>query len=147
MKIQTILVPTDFSEDAEAALAEAKDLARRFGAKITLLHAYTLTPYAVSPWNGGFGAEFVVEIRKGAERTIEEVRQKVAAEGIACDTLVEEGSPSIAIVEAAKRLSSDLIVMGTRGRTGLAHVMLGSVAERTLRLAPCPVLTVKRAGS
>jgi nucleotide-binding universal stress UspA family protein len=147
MNIRTILVPTDFSEDAESALAQASDLAQRFGAKLCLLHVYTLTPYAVAPWNGGFGAEFVIEIRKGAEKAIEEVRQRAARGGLKVEALVEEGSASSAIVDVARRLPADLIVMGTRGRTGLAHVLLGSVAERTIRTAPCPVLTVKRAGA
>jgi nucleotide-binding universal stress UspA family protein len=146
MEIRIILVPTDFSDDAGTALEEAKDLARRFGSRLCLLHAYSITPYAVSPWNGGFGAEFVVEIRKGAEQALEELRKKVAGEGIGVEALVEEGPPALVISDVAKRLPADLIVMGTRGRTGLAHVLLGSVAERTIRTAPCPVLTVKHPG-
>ncbi len=144
MQIRTILVPTDFSEDADAALEIARDLAKRFGAKIHLLHAYTLLPFAPSPWNAGLGAQFAVEIRSGAEKALMEVHQKLLADGLRVESEVEEGAPASLIVEVARRLSADLIVMGTSGRTGLAHVLLGSVAERTLRLAPCPVLTVRR---
>jgi nucleotide-binding universal stress UspA family protein len=143
IRIATILVPTDFSPDADAALEHAVDFARLFGARIHLLHAYYIAPQAATPWSYSFPAGLIDEVRQDALRRVEELREKVAARGIESSSEISPEPPSLAIVAAAERLKADLIVMGTRGLTGIKHVMLGSVAERTLRHAPCPVLTVK----
>jgi nucleotide-binding universal stress UspA family protein len=82
-------------------------------------------------------------IRKAAETKLEEFRQRVVSAGVEASSEVSAALPSEAILAAADEIDADLIVMGTRGYTGLKHVLLGSVAERTIRLAPCSVLTVK----
>jgi nucleotide-binding universal stress UspA family protein len=143
VRIQTILVPTDFSPDADAALEHAIDFARSFGARIHLLHAYYIVPQAATPWSYTFPAGLIDEVRQDAQQRIEQLREKVRARGIEASGEVSGEPPSLAITTAAERQKADLIVMGTRGLTGVKHVLLGSVAERTLRFAPCPVLVVK----
>ena len=83
------------------------------------------------------------QIRDAAGRKLDKASQTVSAEGLTVETHLTEGANAQAIVEVAVKIGADLIVMGTRGLSGLKHVMLGSVAERTVRLAPCPVMTVK----
>jgi len=146
MKIKKILVPTDFSADAEHALAAAKGLARDLGAEIVLMHAYHVDlPMATPALGGGYvlPVGFYEELRAQATKQIEELADGVAKDGISVTSVAIEERPFSAILEEAKRRSVDLIVMGTRGLTGLKHVAFGSVAERVVREAPCPVLTVK----
>ena len=146
MQIRTILVPTDFSPDATAALDLAVDLARRFDARIELFHAYHLE---VPPFYAGLGGDFttpfdIVEpIRKEAEGAMEKLVADVGARGVETKGRVVMERAAAAIVDEAERLGADLVVLGTRGLTGLDHMLLGSTAERVVRLAPCPVLTVK----
>jgi nucleotide-binding universal stress UspA family protein len=145
VRIATILVPTDFSPDAEAALERAIDFAKLFGARIHLLHSYYIAPQAATPWSYSFPAGLIDEVRQDALRRIEELRDKVKARGVEASSEVSSEPPSMSIISCAERQRADLIAMGTRGLTGVKHVLLGSVAERTIRLAPCPVLTVKAA--
>jgi len=146
MKIQTILVPTDFSPDGRAALVKAKEFARAFGSRIVILHAYRVDlPMSTPELGGGFllPDQFYEDLRASATRQVEALAAATVKDGIKAEGLAVEDRPATAIVDAAKRLPADLIVMGTRGLTGLAHVVLGSVADRVLREASCPVLTVK----
>ena len=138
-----ILVPLDFSSHSTKALELAMVLAKSFGGRIDLLHAYHLPPLVGMPDEILIPADFWTGVRDAAARKLEKSAQKVKAAGIPLETHLVEFAPTDAIVETAKKTKADLIVMGTRGLTGLRHVLLGSVAERTLRLAPCPVLTVK----
>jgi len=150
MNIETILVPTDFSENADRAFVTAIQFARAFDARIQLLHVYdisdTTTIYEVT-----FPTGVVDGIRKAASVRLEALKKQAKDEGIESSAELVFGSPtaelvfgspSQAIVEHAKGSEVDLIVIGTRGRSSLKQFFLGSVAERTLRLAPCPVLTV-----
>jgi nucleotide-binding universal stress UspA family protein len=143
VRIAKILVPTDFSADASAALEHAIDLAKLFGARIHLLHAYYIVPQAATPWSYSFPAGLIDQVREDAQRRVEELRDKVKARGVEASCEISGEPPSLAIIASAERQKVDLIAMGTRGLTGVKHVLLGSVAERTLRHAPCPVLTVK----
>jgi nucleotide-binding universal stress UspA family protein len=147
MKVNTILVPTDFSADAEAALSTATDLARIFHARIVLLHAYHVDIPVASPIAGGYALppSFYEDLRSHCTARVEKLAEEVAADGIEATGIALLEPASLSIVEQAQSLPADLIVMGTRGLTGLKHVVLGSVAERVVRLAPCPVLTVKAA--
>ena len=86
------------------------------------------------------------DIREAATRQLEKWRDKVAAEKVEVEAEISPIFPSEAIASTAERIGADLIVMGTRGLSGIKHVLLGSVAERTVRIAPCPVLTVKAKG-
>lgn len=138
-----ILVPSDFSEDAEAALDLAIQIAQDMGAELHLVHAYRLPVEMLSPYGVPLPDAVVPEIRKAAGGQLQEQLDRVRRSGVQAEAHLREGTAPEAVAEAARALGADLIVMGTRGRTGLAHVVLGSVAERTLRAAPCPVLTVK----
>ena len=143
-RITHILVPTDFSPPSDAALAWARDLAQEYEARVSLLHVVT-DPRAVGMWtpevyvaaNAETQERLLREARERLERALpSEERRRFAA------TIdVRLGDVAENILETAREQKGDLIVMGTHGRHGLAHLILGSVAERVLRDATCPVLT------
>ena len=145
-RIEKILVPVDFSEHSARALEMAIDLAKAFEAGIHLLHCYQVQPYGISPYGIVLPENFDREVRQAAELRADEWRAKVTLEGVEVEVSLSSRFPSLEISETASEIGADLIVMGTRGLSGIRHVLLGSVAERTLRLAPCPVLTVKASG-
>jgi nucleotide-binding universal stress UspA family protein len=146
MQIKTILVPTDFSEHAGKAIETAEILAKPLGAVIHLLHVLHLPVQAVTPEMAVVPVGFWQDLRAHAERKLDESRKAIEKQGVRCATELVEDIPGFAVAAAAKRTNADLIVMGSRGLTGLKHALLGSVAERTVRTAPCPVLTVKHDG-
>jgi nucleotide-binding universal stress UspA family protein len=145
-----ILVPTDFSEGARAALDRALELRHRYGAALTLLHVYQMPiPY---PDGYVFSADILGAIEESARNEIakEKDRAEARARELSAggtsppiETKVLIGAPATAITETAQTAGHDLIVMGTHGRTGLKHLLIGSVAERVVRTAPCPVLTLR----
>jgi nucleotide-binding universal stress UspA family protein len=139
-----ILVPVDFSDHSNAAQETAVEIAKTVGAKIWILHCYQLHPGGVSPYGIAAPASYQDDVREAVMHRLRESQEKIEAEGVPAEaSVLSEFPPPQAIVEMAQGIGADLIVMGTRGLTGIQHVMLGSVAERTVRLAPCPVLTVK----
>lgn len=145
---RTFLVPYDFSVHARAALFVAMDLAKRLGTDLHLIHVVQPPAYAYGYAGMGGGAVSppidLAEIREGALNSLRDVVGGIRDFSRKIEPHVVEG-PGIADVirESAERLGAALIVMGTHGRTGLAHVFLGGVAERTWRSAPCPVLTIQ----
>lgn len=141
---RTILVPTDFSSHSEVALEHAVALARAFGAKVHLLHCYSLPIPAVMPYDVAVPETVWEGVREAADAKLAELGEKVAAEGIEVETHLSRAFPAEVIAETAEEIGADVIVMGTRGNSGLKHVLLGSVTERVLRTAPCPVLTLRR---
>jgi nucleotide-binding universal stress UspA family protein len=141
-RFKEILVPVDFSEHSTAALKAAIELARVFDSNLHLLHCYQIQPGGISPYGIAIPSSYVTEIRDVASRQLAEWQEKHVPVGIPVDALAIPEAPSEAIVETARATGADLIVMGTRGLSGFKHVMFGSVAERTVRLAPCPVMTV-----
>jgi len=141
--MKTILVPTDFSSHSEKAVEFAKKLAKLTGGKIHILHCYQINVGGVSPYGVTVPEEYNRQMREAAVKRVEEVAEAVAADGIQVESHITPSYPSEAVSDLASEIGADLIVMGTRGSTGLKHVLLGSVAERTLRIAPCPVVTVK----
>jgi nucleotide-binding universal stress UspA family protein len=145
--LKLILVPTDFSVGAEPALRWASTLAEAAGAEIVLLHVLDLVAPALvftAPEMGVWIDEpMIQEIRNQANASI----AALAARLPRARTLIREGNPRSVILEVAKELGADLIVMGTHGRTGLAHVLLGSVAEHVVRYGQRPVLTVRQEGT
>jgi nucleotide-binding universal stress UspA family protein len=143
--IKKILVPIDFSDHSARALDHAIELAQRFEGSVHLLHSYPIHVGRIAPYGMVLPESFERECREAAEQHLAQWAERVAAQGVAVETSVTSTVASEAIVECAGEIEADLIVMGTRGLTGVAHVLLGSVAERTIRLAPCPVLTVKDA--
>lgn len=144
MRCNTILVPTDFSPHSEMALEHAIGLAKQFDGKVHLLHCYAVYVGAVSPYGIAVPRSYEKECREAAVDQIEEWVDKVKAAGIAVEMVVTPDAASDAIAATAEEIGADLIVLGSRGLTGLKHVLLGSVAERVVRTAPCPVLTVKQ---
>lgn len=142
--IRNILLATDFSESAEAATELAIEMARRLAAGLTILHVYGPHHYI-----GAYGdvylwpKDMVDKIRLDAESAIEELRQRIEKSGVAVESVVVEGIAADLIVGVARSRHMDLIVMGTKGRSGFKHLLLGSVAERVVRTAGCPVLTVR----
>lgn len=140
---RSFLVPFDFSEHSRAVLAVAVDLAGRLKADLHLLHVVQPPIYA-----GAYGAVVppLIDMSKicdAATRSLQEVADQ--CQDLAGNVevhVVESTNVASTIREKAAELAADLIVMGTHGRTGIAHVFLGSVTERTLRHAPCPVVTV-----
>lgn len=145
--LDTILVAYDFSEHAEAALRRAVELARTTKAKLHLLHSCGLPIGGVMPYDAAIPVDVWTAIREGAAERLEGVRRGVAAQGVDVAGEVTMLFPVDAIVATAEKIGAGLIAVGTRGLTGLKHMMLGSVAERVVRLAPCPVLAVKAGDS
>jgi nucleotide-binding universal stress UspA family protein len=143
VKFEKILVPVDFSAHSAKALDTAIDLARRFEGRIWLLHSYPQYIGAVSPYGVVAPQSFDLECREAAVAETDRWAEKVRVAGIDVEVMVTQSPPSEAIAHSADELSADLIVMGSRGLTGLKHILLGSVTERTLRACACPVLVVK----
>jgi nucleotide-binding universal stress UspA family protein len=140
-----ILVPTDFSPQSEAAWGLARRLARAVGAEIVLLHVFVEAPlYSES----AFAAERVREAYAAGRQWVQEQLARWAAtaegEGLTVKTLLRSGVPYEEIVATTRAEGADLIVIGTHGYGGVDRLLLGSVADRVLRLAPCPVLGVRR---
>jgi universal stress protein A len=136
----TIIVPTDFSYASDAALGYARMLATRFGASLHLLHVLE----EPGTWSEVYAAIPEIQRRLGADaaRRLEAMAACLPPPMRATSAVVC-GAPVPSIVKEAQTRAADLIVMGTHGRRGMGHLLLGSVAERVVRLAPCPVLTVR----
>lgn len=143
--IKNILVPTDFGEASDAALAYGRELAGRFGATLHLLHvADGLQLSAFAEAYGEVVATLQAELETAARKRVDELLIDSDHSGPPTRGVVLMSiAPVLAIVDYAKGHHIDLIVMGTHGRGPLAHFMMGSVAERVVRIAPCPVLTVR----
>ena len=134
-----ILVPTDLSEPSEGALLTAIELAQAFKAKLTLLHVWNvpLMGYAEA-------LEWPTEnMEKAARKALDDLRARVAKAVPATEASLANGPEWERILDAVQERSVDLVVMGTHGRRGLPRLVLGSVAEKIVRLCPVPVLTVR----
>ncbi len=139
-----ILVPTDFSPQSERAWAMARRLARAVGAEIVLLHVFVETPlYSESPLSGERVSEVFAAARAWVAAHLGQWAAAARAEGLAVKTLLRTGVPHEDIVATARDEGADLIAIGTHGRGGLNRLMLGSVCDRVIRLASCPVLAVR----
>jgi len=138
-----ILVPTDFSAHADYALSYAIELATTFQAHLTLLHAFHLSPLTVGELPPAVFNDTLRDLETNAQQHLQMTLERIHQAGLQSDYLVVEGAPFQTIVDIARDKQIDLIVMGTHGRTGLSHVLMGSVAERVVRLAPCPVLVTR----
>jgi nucleotide-binding universal stress UspA family protein len=145
--IQRILCPVDFSDFSRRALDHAVVLAHWYHAKVTLLHVKELVPLAAyAPGSGVVpSAMLTPEERQSIIDEMKGLARSEAGASVAVDCEIAEGRTADAIVAQAADLRSDLIVMGTHGRSGFERLVLGSVAEKVLRKATCPVLTVPKA--
>ena len=138
-----ILWPTDFSALAQAALSHAVGLASDAGAELVLLHVLPpLTTYVMADMSGTLWAPLQRKTRAAAQRQLLRLETQVKGPNCRTRTVLTEGVPFYEILQVAKRLRCDLIVLATHGRTGLAHAIMGSVAENVIRRARCPVLTI-----
>ena len=141
---EKLLVPVDFSAHAEEAMRTAADLSRRYSASITIAYVYEPMQYVLPEGFLVYTPEQVNVLTTGFRERLARAERHLVELGAAnVHTELLQGAVAREIVDYAKSGGFDLIVMGTHGRTGLRHVMMGSVAEKVLRLAPCPVLVVK----
>jgi nucleotide-binding universal stress UspA family protein len=144
VQIKRILVSTDFSPLADYAVKVAGEFARRYKAHLTVVHV-------MAPYFGGTEADVLAvpsayygrDLMTMLEERLEEVAAGLRKEAIEVDTLLPMGVPFVEIVKAARNLDVDLIIIATHGRGGLTHALLGSTAERVVRKAPCPVLSIR----
>ncbi len=143
--LRRVLVPTDFSTHSNSALTYAAAFAEKFGAELHLLHVvqdlalFLPDTVTVAPPT----ATAVEQFSEAARAALEGAVRELPLKGLKAFPVVREGAPYAEVVRYAKEADIDLIVMGTHGHTGLARLLLGSVAEKVVRSAPCPVLTVR----
>ena len=147
MQIKTILFPTDFSNGARAAMDHAVSLAMDYQAKLILL--YVIQDISIAEWyipSTLAVADRTEDMRKSASQEMDKWVADVSAKVNDVEKMVARGVPFVEIIKTAKEKSADLIVIGTHGRTGIDHLLFGSTAEKVVRKAACPVLTVRIAG-
>jgi nucleotide-binding universal stress UspA family protein len=139
-----ILVPIDFSSHSNLALEYACAMAQRFEAQLVMMHALVIPTYPLPEGYVVASPETVAELLHKTNQALEEAKARAMAMGAKrVETLSVEGVAFTAIVQTARERGCDLIVMGTHGRTGLKHALLGSVTEKVVRKAHCAVLTVR----
>ena len=143
MTVQHILVPTDFSAYADYALDYAIALAQTLQSRVTLLHVIHLPTLAMGDMLPSVLDTYLQEMETNAQQQMQATLARLHEAGLQGDSVVVEGLPFQTILDTVKEKGVDLIIMGTHGRTGLTHVLMGSVAERVVRLAPCPVLVTR----
>ena len=145
IEVKAILAPTDFSRHAEAAVKYACGLAEQFGATLHLLHVLNeVVQVGPDPMMAPIlPPDFYRESEETSQKALGQLLEADWGHPRAVETVVRWGVPVEVIVDYAASLKVDMIVIATHGRTGLSHVLLGSVAERIVREAPCPVLTIR----
>lgn len=141
-RLKQILVPVDFSECSRKALRYALALASQFGGAIRLIHVIEAA-YVMGDFGAADYAALEAELKTEAEKQLSGLAESEIGSTVPCTTTLCNGRPATEIAEAAREFEADLVVIATHGRTGLKHVLLGSVAENVVRHAPCPVLTVR----
>ena len=144
MQFRHILAPTDFSEYSKQAVASALELAKKFGAKLSILHIVELPPYPVEGYvPPSLTPTFLEDLERQASQELAQVVPEAESAGVEVARLVAVGSPYRKIIDMAEAEQVDLIVMATAGRTGFSRLVMGSIAERVVRTASCPVLTIR----
>jgi nucleotide-binding universal stress UspA family protein len=139
-----ILCPVDFSDASRSALQVASELARRFGGEVTVFHAYPLPGYTLPEGTVLPASGMLQELAEQTDALLARWKSEALADGApGVETAKAIGEPAAEIVAAAEDGKFDAIVVGTHGRGGIAHMLLGSVAERVVRRAPMPVVTVR----
>ena len=144
LMIKTILVPTDFSENSADAIDYAVELALAFKAALHFVYVCQMPALATATMDGAIVSlpDWEMQFRSAAEAEMAKLVARI--QGVASSSEVAFGGPPACIVAAAIEHGADLIVMGTHGRGAVMHALLGNVAERVVRTAPCPVLTVRQ---
>ena len=142
INIRKILCPIDFSQHAELVVEWAIHLAQEHDSEVLLLHAYHL-PVEFQQLEGAYlPADFWESVKEEAERSLAIYAERARAMSVSVREIVREGYPASVIQEEAQEENADMIVMGSRGLSGLKHLLLGSIAERVVQKAHCPVLTL-----
>jgi nucleotide-binding universal stress UspA family protein len=132
-----ILVATDGSKFSEAAVCYSMRLAKDTKAKLTVIHVANVHGYVEVLWH-----DMKKKYREEGEKVLREVKEHCMLEGVDAELILKEGVPYLKIIETAKQLHCDLIVLGSHGHTGLEKILLGSVAERVIGISPVPVVVV-----
>ena len=140
--LKKLLVPIDFSDCSKKALQYAIPLAREYGSEILLLHVVPIN-YASSEFTSAGYTSIESGMREVGEEKLSQLISSELRETVTIESAVHIGMPAPEIIETARKLPADLIIISTHGHTGLKHVLLGSVAEHVVRQAPCPVLVVR----
>lgn len=143
ISMKNILCPVDYSVYSEMALKYAIEFAEKYQAKLYLMHVLDIRVYDITDPDlydvNIVDEETLVKLRERLLRCVkEDTRGKIAVEA-----LIIQGVPFAEIIKTSKEYKIDLIVIGTHGRTGISHAIMGSVAEKVVRKAPCPVLTIR----
>ena len=141
-RIKDILVPIDFSDCSKKALQYAIPLAQEHKATLTLLHVVPPI-YTMGEFGGIEYPQLQAEMQENGHKALAKLNEEEVRGVVPTEALVRLGAPANEIVETARSLQSDLIVVSTHGRTGIKHLLLGSVAEHVVRRAPCPVMIVR----
>lgn len=139
-RFQRILIPTDGSPTSEHAVEVALDMAETMGATVTGLYVMDASAYATLPGDVEWGSIREI-LQKESEETLDTLEERCSTRDLACERDVREGHPAQEIIEASR--DHDLVVMGTHGRSGIRHLLMGSVTEKVIRHAPVPVLVVR----
>ena len=148
LPFRKIIAPTDFSRPARAGIAAAAEMAQQQSAELILVYAIPRLPLVPAPHGAGAVAQVALEeeIRESAEKALGEMVENLIPSGISTRHRILSGDPAGQIVAAAREEDADLIVMATHGETGWRRFVSGSVAEKVVRLAECPVLAVRGPG-
>lgn len=144
MQFRHILAPTDFSEYSKKAIVSALELAKTFGARLTILHVVELPPYPIEGFvPSSVSSSFIEDLERQATEDLAQIAPEAETSGVEVTRMVAVGTPYRKILDVAEAEQVDLIVMATAGRTGFSHLVMGSIAERVVRTATCPVLTIR----
>jgi nucleotide-binding universal stress UspA family protein len=142
--IKKILVPIDFSDYSKSALKYAVNLCKNFNAEMILI--YVVEP-VIYPPDFSMGQIAIPSVNTEWDERAKQELDKLAKEeihsGVSVKTFIKTGKPFVEIIETASELDVDLIIIATHGRTGIEHILFGSTAEKVVRKAPCPVLTIR----
>ncbi|MGK9477302.1 universal stress protein [Melioribacter sp. OK-6-Me] len=143
--IKKILVPVDFSEYSKEALKYAVQFAKQFNAKLYII--YVIEP-VIYPADFSMGQVAIPslenDIKKRAEEEMDSLIKSFVDPSLETDIIIKTGKPFVEIIETARETDTDLIIMATHGHTGVEHLLFGSTAEKVVRKAPCPVLTMRK---
>ena len=142
--IKKILVPIDFSDYSKSALKYAVNFSKSFNAEMSLIYVVEPVIYPPDFSMGQIAIPSVnTEWDERAKQELEKLAKEEIPSGVSVKTLIKTGKPFIEIIETAGELNIDLIIIATHGRTGVEHILFGSTAEKVVRKAPCPVLTLR----
>jgi len=143
LNVSRILCPTDFSGPSTEALELAIEFARRFDAELVLFHAHEMPAYVFPDSVMPAAPTVLQQLEEVADAELRRSAARVRECGVPVRIASAMGAQDLEICRYAEEMHADLIIMGTHGRTGLRHALLGSIAEKVVRRAPCPVLTVR----